>query len=183
MPAPTGPAAAHAEPHGSRALSLLLGAIGVAAAVLAWRSLSGLLAPDPAWSSTATRLGMTAVALVPAATALWLMLAAQMAGRMLLGAVDPVRQPDGPFLRTNQRAISNSVEQMLVFVPSLLALAAGATATQMPQVLALALTFAGARVIFWLGYLARPLLRAPGMAATFACSTAAPAAAIWVWLT
>ena len=170
------------EAHASRGLSLLLGAIGVAAAVLGWHGLIGQIAPDPTWPSTAARLGSASVALIPAAAVLWLMLATQMAVRMALGAFEPAHQPDGPFLRTNQRAITNTLEQMLIFVPSLLALATGVPATRMPEVLALALTFAAARLVFWLGYLARPMLRAPGMAASFACSTAALGAAIWAWL-
>jgi len=172
-----------AEPHASRTLSLLLGAIGIAAAILLWHSLVPVIPPDPGWPSMATRLGAAALALLPAAATLWLMIVAQMAARMLAGTIDPVRQPDTPFLLTNQRAISNTVEQMLVFAPSLLALSAGAPATAMPYVVALALTFATARLGFWLGYLARPLLRAPGMAATFATTSITLASAIWVWLT
>lgn len=172
-----------AEPPTSRGLSLLLAAIGITAALLGWHGLRGLIQADPAWSSMATRLGAASLALTPAAGTLWLMLAAQMATRMATAAFDPIRQPDGPFLRTNQRAIGNTLEQMWVFCPALLALAAGAPAQRMPDVLALAIVFAAARLVFWLGYLTRPILRAPGMAATFAASSATLAAAIWVWLT
>lgn len=171
------------EPHGSRALALLLGAIGIAAATLLWRALVPLIPPDPGWPSMAARLGAAALALLPAAAALWLMIVAQMAARMALGIIDPVRTPDTKFLATNQRAIGNTVEQMLVFAPALFALSAGAPPTAMPQVVALALIFAAARVTFWLGYLARPLLRAPGMAATFATTSITLGSAIWVWLT
>ena len=182
-PTPASPAPVSGEPHASRALALLLGAIGIAAATLLWHGIIPLIPADPGWPSMATRLGAASVALLPTAAALWLMIVAQMGGRMLAGAIDPVRQPDTHFLRTNQRAISNTVEQMLVFAPALLALSAGAPATAMPQVVALALTFAAARIIFWLGYLARPLLRAPGMAATFATTSITLGSAIWVWLT
>lgn len=177
------PTRASGEPHASRALALLLGAIGITAATLLWHGIVPLIPADPGWPSMATRLGAAALALLPAAAALWLMVVAQMAARMLLGAIDPVRMPDTQFLATNQRAISNTVEQMLVFAPALLALSAGAAATAMPQVIALALVFAAARLGFWLGYLARPLLRAPGMAATFATTSVTLASAIWVWLT
>lgn len=74
------------------------------------------------------------------------------------------------------------MEQLLCFIPALFALAAGVTAALMPKVVALGLIFAAARLVFWLGYLARPVLRATGMAATFATVTATIAAAIWVWL-
>jgi len=41
--------------------------------------------------------------------------------------------------------------------------------------------FGVARLVFWGGYLVGPLLRAPGMAATFAVNVATFAAAVRVW--
>ena len=166
----------------SRGLNLLLGSAGVVAAALAWRALSGAVAADAGWSSMAARLGTASLALLPSVAALWLMVAVQMAARLVSGATDPVRGQDGLFLRVNQRAIGNTVEQMTIFVPALLALAAGVPGGRMPEVIALALTFAAARMVFWLGYLARPVLRAPGMAASFACASAALIAAGIAWL-
>ena len=52
----------------------------------------------------------------------------------------------------------------------------------MPQVLALAATFAVARCVFWAGYLAAPIWRAPGMSATLAVTAGALGGAAWVWL-
>ena len=170
-------------PPQSRGLSLLLASAGIAAGVLGWHAIAGQIPPDPAWSSMATRLGTTALALLPSAAVLWLMILAQMAARMVSGRIDPTDGRETLFLLTNQRAIANTVEQSVCFIPALLALAAGVTGTVMPQVIALAVIFAAARLVFWLGYLARPVLRAPGMAATFVTVTATLAAAIWAWLT
>ena len=86
------------------------------------------------------------------------------------------------FLRTNQRVITNTIEQLSVFVPAYLALAAGAPAARMAPIVALAWVFALARLAFWIGYLAATRLRAPGMAATFAVNLATLISAIWVWL-
>lgn len=166
----------------SRGLSLLLASAGIVAGALGWNGLSGSIVPDPAWSSMAARLGMAALALLPSAIVLWLMIAAQMATRIVTGRFNPTEGPDSNFLLVNQRVIGNTMEQLLCFVPGLLALAAGVSAALMPKVIALALVFAAARLVFWLGYLARPVLRAPGMAATFATTTATLTAAIWVWL-
>jgi len=166
----------------SRGLSVLLSVAGVVAAVLGWRALVGMVAPDPTWSSMAVRLGAAALALLPAALLLWLMVVAQMLARFVSAAFDPLSGADGYFLRLNQRVIANTVEQFLCFLPALLALAAGTSAARMPEVIALALVFAAARLVFWLGYLGGPVLRAPGMAATFAAVTAALAGAAWVWL-
>jgi len=169
-------------PVPSRGLSLLLACAGIAAGVLGWRSLAVQVPTDPAWSSMAARLGAASLAMLPAAVVLWAMIATQMVARFVTGRFDPTDGTDGHFLRVNQRSIANTVEQSAIFLPALLALAAGVTAAPMPQIIALALVFAAARLLFWAGYLAHNLLRAPGMAATFATVTATLAAAIWVWL-
>lgn len=166
----------------NRSLSLLLASVGIAAGMLGWQGLVGVLPADPAWSSTAARLGIAALALLPGAIVLWLMIATQMAARMITGRLHPTEGRDTAFLRTNQRAIANTVEQSLCFISALLALAAGAAAPRMPQVIALALVFAAARLIFWVGYLIRPVLRAPGMAVSFTTVTVTLIGAVWVWL-
>ena len=53
---------------------------------------------------------------------------------------------------------------------------------RMAEVLAIAPVFALARLVFWAGYLTAPILRAPGMAASFAASAAALGWALAVWL-
>jgi hypothetical protein len=166
----------------SRGLTVLLSVAGVVTAVLGWHALVAFMPPDPTWSSMAVRLGVAALALLPTAFLLWLMVLAHMLARFIAAAFDPLSNPDGPFLRLNQRVITNTVEQFLCFLPALLALAAGTSAARMPEVIAMALIFAAARLVFWLGYLCGPMLRAPGMAATFAAVTAALAGAAFVWL-
>ena len=86
-------------------------------------------------------------------------------------AARSTRSPDddGTLLRVNQRALTNTVEQLTGFAPALLALAArrvrpvGCRSSSRRV-----LVFALARLVFWGGYLLGPLARAPGMAATFA---------------
>ncbi|MSP05081.1 MAG: hypothetical protein EXR05_07545 [Acetobacteraceae bacterium] len=177
MPEPPNPGASV-----SRSVSLLLASTGIAAGILGWKSLLGIIPTDPAWSSMAARVGTAALALLPGAIVLWLMIATQMAARIVTGRFHPTEECDTAFMRLNQRAITNTVEQSLGFFPALLALAAGVAASFMPQVIALALVFAAARLIFWLGYLTRPALRAPGMAASFATLTATLIGAVWAWL-
>lgn len=155
---------------------------GLAIAGLLWRAFSGALhaigGADPG-----ARLGLAAAALLPTVLLLLAMILAQMLGRMRSGAVDPTAGRDTAFLRTNQRVITNTVEQLAAFAPALLALAAGSAPSRIGQVVALGLVFAIARLGFWIGYLARPTLRAPGMTATFALNVVTAIAAVWVWLT
>jgi hypothetical protein len=167
-----------------RGVSLLVGSCGVIAAGLLWRELLGVIPIPAEGASVAMRLGLTLAWLLPVLAVLWAMLLFQMAARFLAGVFDPVAGQDGAFLRVNQRVISNTVEHMLVFVPALLALAAGLDRLRMPSVFALAVVFAVARVVFWAGYLITPIGRGFGMAATLAATAAALgwAAAVWTGL-
>lgn len=166
----------------TRRVALLAGTAGIAAGLLLWRLTLAVIPIGADATSMALRLGLAAAATLPCAAILAAMILAQMAGRFLLGAFDPTGGDASRFLRTNQRVISNSVEQLMVFTPSLLALAAAAPRAAMPGVLALAVVFAFARLAFWAGYLAAPLARAPGMAATVTVNLATLLAATWFWL-
>jgi hypothetical protein len=165
-----------------RGLSMLLGACGIIIAFLVWRALAPLVPVNAEMASMAVRLGLGAAWLLPACGVLAAMVAAQMVGRFLVAAFDPLAGRDSRFLLVNQRVIANTVEQTLIFVPALLALAAAVSAAQMPAVLAAAVVFALARLVFWAGYLVAPMARAPGMAATMAVVLATLMAAAWKWL-
>jgi uncharacterized membrane protein YecN with MAPEG domain len=165
-----------------RGLSLLLSCCGVVGALLFWRVLVPLMPLNPAASSMAVRLGSATAALLPSAFVMAAMIAAQMIGRFAAGALDPISGNETRFLLTNQRVITNSAEQMAVFVPGFLALAAGTNSDMLPEVLAVGGTFAFARIIFWFGYLTAPIARAPGMAATGMANISILLAATWFWL-
>lgn len=169
-------------PRLQRIASLGLGGVGMAAGLVAWWWLSGVL-PVPDGSATmAVRLGWALAALLPALALLWLMTLASSAARFIAAAFDPVAGRDPLLVLRNQRVISNTVEQTLVFAPTLLAWAAGGGALAMPGVLAAAFVFALARAAFWAGYHAHPFARAPGMAASFAINGLALAMAARAWL-
>ncbi|MEJ0015319.1 MAG: MAPEG family protein [Acetobacteraceae bacterium] len=154
---------------------------GVAAAGVLWLAIARAL-PPLAGAATADRLGLACAALLPAAGVLNLMILVQMLLRVATGALDPQAGADGRLLRVNQRAITNTVEQVAGFAPALLALAAAAGPEAMRHVVAAGLVFAVARLVFWAGYLCGPMTRAPGMAASFAINGATWAAAAWFWL-
>jgi hypothetical protein len=165
-----------------RGVSLLLGACGVVAAGLLWHSLA-LQIPVPSdGASTGGRLSLALAWLLPSVAILWAMVVVQMAGRFILGRFDPLAGAEARFLAVNQRVITNTVEQAMVFVPALLALAAGAPGALMPQVLALPAVFVVARCAFWAGYLVAPIGRSLGMAATLAVTTGTLGGAIWIWI-
>jgi len=163
-----------------RLRSLLGSAVGVIIALALWLEL-GRIIPVSVAAGMPQRLGVASAALLPTVCVLDLMIVVQMALRLRTGAVDPLAGRDNHTLQVNQRALTNTVEQLAGFVPALLALAAGAPPAWLPFVVAAGLTFCLARLVFWGGYLLGPLLRAPGMAASFAINVATLAAAIEVW--
>lgn len=130
----------------------------------------------------AFRIGLALAALIPAAIVLAAMILAQMLLRFTTGAFDPLAGRDCRLLHINQRVIGNTVEQVTVFAPALLAWAAGADASAMPGVIALGIVFAAARLVFWVGYLIDPMARALGMAPSFIAGLAALGAAARAWL-
>jgi uncharacterized membrane protein YecN with MAPEG domain len=162
-------------------LRLLLGsAAGIIVTFALWRWLATVIAVEPSLG-IAERLGLGCAALLPAVAMLNLMIAAQMLIRTMTRAVDPLAGEDGRLLRVNQRALTNTVEQLAGFAPALLALATGVSGGLMPYVIAAGIMFALARLVFWGGYLLGPMLRAPGMAATFAINVTTMIAAVAAW--
>lgn len=165
-----------------RLRAALLAAAGVLAAILTWLVLVPLVALDGITGSPAARLSYAAAALLPAGAVLAAIIAAQMAARFAAGAFDPLAGNDTEFLARNQRVLTNTVEQTVLFAPALLALATAVPGAALAQVLALGPVFALARLAFWAGYLVSPVARAPGMAATFAVAASTLVAAAWFWL-
>jgi uncharacterized membrane protein YecN with MAPEG domain len=162
--------------------SALLSTIGLIAALIGWRTIMSSFTPQAA-ETEAQRLGLGFASLLPAVSVLALMVLAQILGRAATPqALDPTACQESRFLLVNQRVIANTVEQMTMFAPALLAFAARAEPGQMGSITALGFVFAMARLVFWAGYLRAPLFRAPGMAATAGCTVAALVTAIWVWL-
>jgi len=154
--------------------------MGVGAAFAGWQGLAGILPVDLA-AGLPERLGLACAALLPAVCVMDLMILAQMSLRARRGAVDPLAGRDGATLQVNQRALTNTVEQLAGFAPALLALAAGVSSDRMRFVVSAGVVFAVARLVFWGGYMLGPTMRAPGMAATFAINIATLVAAIWAW--
>lgn len=165
---------------GPRGWTALGSAMGAGAAIAGWQGLAANL-PVVLAAGLPERLGLACAALLPAVCVLDLMIVAQMALRARSGAVDPLAGGDNATLLVNQRALTNTVEQLAGFAPSLLALAAGVSSDRMRFVVAAGVVFAVARLVFWAGYILGPMMRAPGMAATFAINIGTLVAAIWVW--
>ena len=164
----------------SRWWTLLGSAVGISLAFAIWQGLARILPVDMA-GGLPERLALACAALLPVVCVLNLMIMVQMRLRVRTGAVDPLAGRDDAWLQVNQRALTNTVEQLAGFVPALLALASGVAPGWMRFVVAAGRVFALARLVFWAGYLLGPLARAPGMAATFAINVGTLGGAILVW--
>jgi hypothetical protein len=99
-------------PMATRRASLLSGTAGIVAGLLLWRLTSAVIPIGAEATSMALRLGLAAAAMLPCVAILAAMILAQMGARFMLGAFDPTDGDEARFLRTNQRVISNSVEQL-----------------------------------------------------------------------
>lgn len=165
---------------GPRGQALVGSAIGVCAGLAMWDWLANVIPVDPT-AGLAERLGLACASLLPTVCVLNAMIVVQMRLRAATGALDPLAGQDDWRLLVNQRVVTNTVEQLAGFAPAVLAVAAGVASGWMSFVVAAGLVFALARLVFWGGYMVGPILRAPGMAATFAINIATLLAAIWVW--
>ncbi len=77
-------------------------------------------------------------------------------------AEDPFLGSESQRFRINQRVLSNTIEQFLVFVPLVLALAPRLPVGQV-KLLPIAVTaWCLGRLMFWIGYHVAPHWRAPG---------------------
>lgn len=87
--------------------------------------------------------------------------------RIRRGFIDPLAGPGDDRLEVDRRVLSNTVEQGLVFVLSLAALATRVPHRFLAVLPLLVMFFVAARIAFWIGYRIRPEHRAAGMAMTY----------------
>jgi hypothetical protein len=87
-------------------------------------------------------------------------------------AVNPLLGQESLRWKINQRILSNTVEQLAVFIPLLLAMSLRVDAPHAKVVPIHVMLWVVARIVFAVGYRRSPALRAPGMAATSAINVA-----------
>lgn len=141
--------------------TVILGSLGAAAIGWGLFFLLRALLPAPGGPSMA----MVWLLLAPAVV-IFVLVAAVGNARFLGEGIDPLQGKDPRFVTVTNRALGNTVEQTLIFVLVGTALVQLLPVEKLVAIPALAVMFAAARVVFWLGYLAQPVLRAPGMSLT-----------------
>jgi uncharacterized membrane protein YecN with MAPEG domain len=96
-------------------------------------------------------------------------------------SADPLAGGESARHRVNQRVLQNSLEQFVIFVPSVLGLAILAEDVFVWHGVSIAvLLFTLGRVVFWIGYHRSAQARAPGFTISFATTLLTLAAVIWL---
>jgi len=108
------------------------------------------------------------------------MVAAVGNARFLSEAIDPTLGKESQAMVVNGRVADNTLQQYALFATGALALTANLPAERTNIVLAAAIVFVAARLLFWIGYRIDPLYRAPGFAATFYLNLGLLGGALWL---
>ena len=136
--------------------------------MLAWLLSAGFIACGAFWGPTFEAAGhATGFALTTAGFSLIAGIGWAARTRHLVGGIGGGRPPVGSSLDLTLRYVTNTTEQIAIFVPGCLALVAVDPALATRVLPAMGLWFAIARALFWAGYRIDPLWRSVGFAATF----------------
>jgi hypothetical protein len=133
----------------------------------------------PTLATSADRLAYAAQLLVGVAVIVLLMVSACFRVFDTAAAEDPFANAESNAWRVHQRVLQNTVEQSLIFVPALLALAVRVDAAHTHVLPLLTVLWCGGRILFWLGYRISPILRGPGFEWTLYSSVAALGWFVW----
>lgn len=87
-------------------------------------------------------------------------------GRATSAALDPLAGAESPTLQVHMRYLSNTTEQVLLFIGSAAALATFLGPETILLIPTLAILFAVNRVLYWIGYLIDPAYRGLGLSGT-----------------
>ena len=126
------------------------------------------------------RLALAARLSLWPALVLFAMVVGVMAVRGRHHAFNPIDDAESRAYRVAQRALTNTVEQTLIFLPVLWALSAMLPAGRLGVPVLATVLFVAGRLLFWAGYFVHPYARAPGMAATFAVNLVVLGWAVWL---
>lgn len=149
----------------ARRAALIGASAGTVLGWLLFALIFGLLA-GPVAATKADRLAYAAAWLLPVAILLFVMTFAVGIARFWSRGIDPTAGTDTRFIDISGRALTNTVEQSLIFALAALAMAAVTPAGQLGLLASLTVLFLIARLAFWIGYLRAPLYRYAGFALT-----------------
>ena len=157
----------------ARRSTLVSIAVGTVTWVVAFGVGWALWPAGPQLASAGDRLGFAAQLLAPIAVIALLMVSACFRIFDTEGAENPLGNAESPAWRIHQRVLQNTVEQALIFVPALLALASRIDPGDTRMLPLLVTLWCAGRLLFWIGYRVKPVLRGPGFEWTLYTSVVA----------
>ena len=162
--------------------TVAIGALsGVAAMVLLVWLLSNAIDPPTIADTAGERIAYALRWAVVAALPFLVMLAAIGNARFTSEAIDPTLGKDSPKMIVDGRVADNTLQQLVLFLVGMLALAVTLPVQRLSIVAALSITFVVMRLAFWIGYRVKPVYRAFGFASTAYMNLGMLLAALWLW--
>ncbi|HJU77155.1 MAG TPA: MAPEG family protein, partial [Sphingomicrobium sp.] len=127
------------------------------------------------------RIGYALRWAVVAVLPFFVMLAAIGNARFTSEAIDPTLGKDSPKMIVDGRVADNTLQQLVLFLVGMLALAVTLPVQRLSIVAAVSITFVIMRLAFWVGYRIKPVYRAFGFASTAYMNLGMLLAALWLW--
>lgn len=149
--------------------------------VLVW-GLSSAIAPPAIADTAADRMAYALRWAVPPALLFFAMVAAVGNARFASEAIDPTRGKESPKMVVDGRVADNTLQQLVLFLVGMLALAMSLPIARMSIIPAVSITFVLMRIAFWIGYRIKPVYRAFGFSSTAYMNLGMLIASLWMWL-
>jgi MAPEG family protein len=151
-------------------ISIVIGSVTWAIAFgLGWQ----LWPQGPELSSAGSRMAFAAQHLAAVAVIILLMVSACFRVFDTAEAENPLANAESAGWKIHQRVLQNTIEQSMIFVPAMLALASRVGPEHTRIVPLLTALWCAGRVLFWIGYRIKPVFRGPGFEWTLYSSVAA----------
>jgi len=154
---------------------------GIAAMLVMVWAISSQIAP-PAVADNGDRLAYALPWAVPPALLFFVMVAVVGNARFLSEAIDPTLGKESDKMVVDGRVTDNTLQQLVLFLIGMFALAVTLPAHRLSIVAAVSITFVIVRLAFWFGYRIKPVYRAFGFASTAYMNLFMLLAALWFWL-
>ena len=161
------------------AIGALSGVVGMVA--LVWAIATYFPEPhvvDDNGDRLAYAIRWSVIAVLP----LFFMLVAVGNERFLSEAIDPTLGKEDQKTVVNGRVADNTLQQFVLFLVGMVALACVVPLERLSIIPAVAITFVIMRIVFWIGYRIHPLYRAPGFSSVAYMNLFMFIAVFWFWL-
>ena len=157
-------------------------ASGIAAMVLLVWGLSTAIEAPAISDTAADRLAYALRWATLPALLFFAMVAAVGNARFSSEAIDPTLGKESPRMVVDGRVADNTLQQFVLFLVGMLALAVTLPLDRLSFIPAVSITFVLVRIAFWIGYRIKPVYRAFGFSSTAYMNLGMLVGSLWLWL-